>query len=205
MRAGRLFFQRNNGLWQNSFVDKTIEIKAPASHVWHTLTWRDHTDNCLDGRVSGDGPVLHIESDWKMGSPVLWRGKDGKLIVEGNVDRPGAQSTLAVHRFRCSQRTARRSAENDGISFRLTNFDGVTTLQVCRAISQHERRREVPRPKPLKFGIASCRKSKNYRKLTRWPISLPAARAWPSIRCCRRSSARFWPRWREHGASHEGH
>ena len=65
------------------FVEKTIEINAPASTVWNALTRREYTDQwALE--FSG-GSKFHIESDWKLGSPVLWKGLDGSVIVQGNV------------------------------------------------------------------------------------------------------------------------
>jgi uncharacterized protein YndB with AHSA1/START domain len=52
------------------FVEKSIEINAPASKVWEALTKREQTDTWAVEFSSG-GPQFHIESDWKLGSPVL--------------------------------------------------------------------------------------------------------------------------------------
>jgi uncharacterized protein YndB with AHSA1/START domain len=65
-------------------VDKTIEINAPAAKVLDALTKQEHTDEWVSEFSGGDAP-FHIESDWQPGSPVLWKGEDGKVVVEGTV------------------------------------------------------------------------------------------------------------------------
>ncbi len=52
------------------FVNKTIEINAPASKVWDALTRREFTDQWAP-QFTG-GAEFHIDSDWKLGSPVVW-------------------------------------------------------------------------------------------------------------------------------------
>jgi len=51
------------------FVNKTIEINAPASKVWNVLTRREYTDQWALEFTGG--VEFHIESDWKLGSTVL--------------------------------------------------------------------------------------------------------------------------------------
>ncbi|TMB84582.1 MAG: hypothetical protein E6J48_02015 [Chloroflexi bacterium] len=65
------------------FVEKSIKINTPASRVWDVLTKPEFTDQWAP-EFSG-GAEFHIESDWKLGSPVLWKGQDGSVIVQGNV------------------------------------------------------------------------------------------------------------------------
>ncbi len=65
------------------FVDKTIEIDAPAFKVWDVLTRPEYTGQWAP-EFSGGAP-LRIESEWRVGSPVLWKDQDGKVVVEGNV------------------------------------------------------------------------------------------------------------------------
>ena len=54
------------------FVEKTIEINAPASTVWDVLTNPEQTSEWAPEFAGG--AEFRIESDWKLGSPVLWRG-----------------------------------------------------------------------------------------------------------------------------------
>ncbi len=56
------------------FVDKSIEISAHPHNVWDALT--QATQHWI-GNFGMDGA---IESDWKLGSPVYWKNKDGTVI-----------------------------------------------------------------------------------------------------------------------------
>jgi uncharacterized protein YndB with AHSA1/START domain len=112
------------------FVDKTIEINAPRSKVWDALTKREYTDKWAP-EFSG-GSQFYIESNWKPGSPVLWKGQDGKVIVEGNVTARERNKLLRFTVF--DVRSAERPpvTEEDGITYRLSGKNGKTTLQVLQ-------------------------------------------------------------------------
>jgi uncharacterized protein YndB with AHSA1/START domain len=60
-------------------AEKSIEIAAPAAKVWAVLTQRSSEWSDLFG---AKGPV---ESDWKVGSDVLWRNADGVVYVTGRI------------------------------------------------------------------------------------------------------------------------
>jgi uncharacterized protein YndB with AHSA1/START domain len=111
------------------FVDKNIEINAPAAKVWDALTERSQTDHWA-GEFSSGGPRFHIESDWQLGSPVLWKGEDGTLIVEGEVTAVEPNRLLRFTVF--DVRTVERPpvTPDDGITYILTKNDGGTTLRV---------------------------------------------------------------------------
>jgi uncharacterized protein YndB with AHSA1/START domain len=57
------------------FVEKTIEINAPASKVW-----RIFTDPVLTRQMGGE-----YVSDWKAGSSFGWKGLDGKMHTNGTI------------------------------------------------------------------------------------------------------------------------
>ena len=109
------------------FVEKTIEINAPASKVWDVLTRPEYTGEWAP-EFSG-GAEFHIESDWKPGSPVLWKDKDGNAIVEGNVT---AVEPNAFLRFTVFDVRGKRPpvTEEDGITYELTEHAGKTTLRL---------------------------------------------------------------------------
>ena len=122
---------------QQLFVDKIIEIDAPAKKVWEALTKREHTDEWAKefssgpSNSSGQGPQFHIESKWKMGSPVEWKDNDGKVIVEGNVTKIEPYSFLRYTVF--DTRSERpKVTETDGITFELTELKGTTLLRVIQ-------------------------------------------------------------------------
>ena len=59
-------------------IKNSIVINAPAAHVWKVLTVPKYTKEYMY-----DCEAL---SDWKVGSPLLWKGaQDGKIYVKGVV------------------------------------------------------------------------------------------------------------------------
>jgi uncharacterized protein YndB with AHSA1/START domain len=112
------------------FLEKSIDISAPASKVWEALTKREHTDTWALGFSSG-GPQFHIESDWKLGSAVLWKGEDGSVIVEGNVTalEPNKLLRFTVFDVRGERPPV---TEEDGITYELKERNGKTTLRISQ-------------------------------------------------------------------------
>ena len=113
------------------FVDKTIEIHASAQKVWEAITKRDNSDQWALAFSSG-GPQFHIESDWELGSPVLWKGEDGVVNVEGTVTACEKNKLLrfTVFDVRSLQKIAVN--EEDGITFELVEEKGKTTLHILQ-------------------------------------------------------------------------
>lgn len=64
------------------FVERSIEINAPASKVWEVLTNPELTEEWIHEWWPD---LLILESDWKLGHPVLWRLADGIIGAEGTV------------------------------------------------------------------------------------------------------------------------
>ena len=111
------------------FVEKSIKINAPASRVWDALTRPEFTDQwALE--FSG-GAEFHIESDWKLGSPVLWKGQDGSMIVQGNVTalEPNKFLRFTVFDVRGEKPPV---TEEDGITYELTEQNGETMLRLSQ-------------------------------------------------------------------------
>lgn len=111
------------------FIAKTIEINASASKVWDVLTSPEHTAEWAPEFAGG--AEFHIESDWKPGSLVLWKGQDGKVIVEGNVTAIELNTFLRFTVF--DVRGEKPSVtEEDGITYEFTEQNGKTTLRVLQ-------------------------------------------------------------------------
>ena len=111
------------------FVDQSIEINAPVSIVWEVLTKREYTSQWAN-EFSGGSP-FHIESDWNLGSPVLWKDSEGKTIVEGNVTTLKPEKLLRFTVF--DVRSEKPSvSEEDGITYQLSKKDGKTILHVLQ-------------------------------------------------------------------------
>ncbi len=59
-------------------LEKSTRINAPASKVWEILTNPEHTKKYMFG--------CEVISDWKIGSPLLWKGMaDGIVYVKGSL------------------------------------------------------------------------------------------------------------------------
>lgn len=63
------------------FVEKTTSINASALRVWEALTNKEYTKRWIE-EFGMDGS---IDSDWKIGSPVLWKDASGNVRVGGEV------------------------------------------------------------------------------------------------------------------------
>lgn len=111
------------------FVKKSIEIKATPQKVWDVLTKREYSDVWAVEFSNGE-LKFHIVSDWKPGSPVLWKSDEGKVIVQGNITALERNQLL---RFTVSD--TRKSEnylvnEEDGITFKLLDRIARTRLYV---------------------------------------------------------------------------
>ena len=111
------------------FVEKSIKINTPASSVWDVLTKPEFTDQWAP-EFSG-GAEFHIESDWKLGSPVLWKDQDGSVIVQGNVTalEPNKFLRFTVFDVRGEKPPV---TEEDGITYELTEQNGKTLLRLSQ-------------------------------------------------------------------------
>jgi uncharacterized protein YndB with AHSA1/START domain len=59
-------------------IQKSIEVTAPVATLWKVLTDEQFIPQYMFG--------CNAETDWKPGSPLLWRGAaDGKVYVKGTI------------------------------------------------------------------------------------------------------------------------
>ncbi len=77
------------------------------------------------------GAAFHIESNWTLGSPVLWKDQDGNVIVEGKVTavEPHTFLRFTVFDVRGEKPPV---TEEDGITYMLTEHAGKTTLRLLQ-------------------------------------------------------------------------
>jgi len=109
------------------FVQKTIDIDAPPSTVWTVLTAPEFTRQ-WSGPFGASGP---IESDWKHGSPVLWRNAEGHVYVSGTV-KAFEPNRLLEYSVRASDAAKQPRSESDDITqrYELSRADGHTSLSI---------------------------------------------------------------------------
>ena len=77
------------------------------------------------------GAEFHIESDWKLGSPVLWTGQDSSVIVQGNVTALEPQKFLRFTVFDVRGEKPPVTDE-DGITYKLTEQEGKMLLMISQ-------------------------------------------------------------------------
>ena len=116
---------------QNLFVNKSIKINALAPRVWSVLTDAEYTRTWAP-EFATDGANYRIESDWKVGSAVLWKNDQAQTVVEGNVMALKPNELLRFSVFDVRNGSRARVGQQDGITFRLTERNGRTTLDVLQ-------------------------------------------------------------------------
>jgi uncharacterized protein YndB with AHSA1/START domain len=108
-------------------VENTITINAPIDKVWDTLTNPEQTKKYMFG--------CETVSDWKPGSPLLWRGNyEGKemVFVKGNIIaiQPPVLLTYTVIDPHADMPDIPDNYLN--VMYQLSEQDGTTTLNVSQ-------------------------------------------------------------------------
>ena len=104
------------------FVEKSIGINAPASKVWEALTNPDLTKEWIK-QFWPDFGIL--ESDWNLGSPVLWKDSNGKIDIQGKV--------IAVVPYKMLRFSFKADTPlQEEITYRLEEQDGHTLLTISQ-------------------------------------------------------------------------
>src|SRR5688572_14163826 len=102
------------------FVERSIEINAPASKVWQVFTDPDMTR-----QIGGE-----YVSDWKVGSSFGWKGPDGKMVTNGTI--------LKIEPAKLLQHNLLNSvgSVNSVITYEFSEKNGVTTLYAREDFTQ---------------------------------------------------------------------
>jgi uncharacterized protein YndB with AHSA1/START domain len=119
----------NNNHMKKLFINKSIEINAPASKVWDVLTKPQFVDQWA-AEFSSSGPKISVESDWKLGSPVLWKDESGKIAVEGKVLMLEPNKKLHYSVIDVEMGEVPTMDETDGITYLLAGHAGSTKFSV---------------------------------------------------------------------------
>lgn len=77
---------------ETSFINKSADITATAETVWHVLTNRKYSD--IWGNAFSEG--TYVESDWQVGGSVIWKSKDGDVMINGTVEKSDTNHLLKV-------------------------------------------------------------------------------------------------------------
>jgi uncharacterized protein YndB with AHSA1/START domain len=118
-------------------VENTIRINAPVSKVWEALTepfWtKQYMFNCA------------VESDWKVGSPVLWKMQhEGQEItpVKGNVEAITPGHLLKYSVIDPGMGIPDIPENYLHVTYELSETDGLTELKVTQDGYEHAARGE---------------------------------------------------------------
>lgn len=108
------------------FIRNTLEVRAPITTLWKVLTSNEFIPQYMFGCVA--------ETDWKPGSPLLWRGAaDGKLYVKGNVVAVDAPRRLEYTIIDPNNPAIADVPENYlTMVYTLGEHDGNTTLEIAQ-------------------------------------------------------------------------
>lgn len=109
----------------NKSVENTIEIHAPVAQVWDMLVNPEQTKKYMFG--------CETVSDWKPGSPLLWRGHyEGKdmVFVKGIVKEIEPPVKLVYTVIDPNAAMEDIPANYLNVHYELTETDGITTLTV---------------------------------------------------------------------------
>lgn len=106
-------------------VRRSIEIKAPASRIWELLTDPGHTVKYMFG--------CEVVSDWKIGSPLLWRGvSDGVVYVKGSLIALEKEKLLSFTVFDPNAGIEDTPSNYTTVAIELIPGKGSTTLNVTQ-------------------------------------------------------------------------
>ncbi len=106
-------------------IKRSIDIKAPASKVWETLTDPEHTKKYMFG--------CEVISDWKIGSPIEWKGaSDGVVYVKGKLLALDEEKLFKFTVFDPNSGIDDVPSNYTTVSMVLTPGDGLTTLSVMQ-------------------------------------------------------------------------
>ena len=106
-------------------VKKSLTIKAPTSRVWEILTDPGHTTKYMFG--------CEVVSDWKIGSPLLWKGAaDGVIYVKGNLLELDMERLFRFTTFDPNSGMEDVPSNYSTVTIELTPVDGGAALSVTQ-------------------------------------------------------------------------
>jgi len=104
-------------------LKKEITINAPVEKVWEALIKPEWTSKYMYN--------CDAISDWKKGSPLIWKGhEDGKIYVKGNVVDIKPENLLAFTTFDPNSELPDVPANYTKVTYKLTGDHGKTKLSV---------------------------------------------------------------------------
>ena len=113
-------------------VKQTITLDAEVNKVWEALTKPEWTKKYMLG--------IEIISDWKVGSPILWKGRlkgDEKIIMKGSIEKIEAKKLLQFTIFDLNAKCKDVSSNYIQATYQLTPKLRKTVLSVTQGDYSH--------------------------------------------------------------------
>lgn len=109
---------------QDKIISKTLDINAPASKVWGTLT---NPELMVQWMTDAE---MNITSEWKVGSPIVFRGNLHGIDYEnkGTILQFEPEKILEYNYWSSLSQQADEPENYAVITFRLSATDDKTTL-----------------------------------------------------------------------------
>lgn len=63
------------------YIEKSIDVAASSKRLWKVITHSELNQKWIDSWWAD----VSLESDWQLGSPVVWKLKDGRIGATGKV------------------------------------------------------------------------------------------------------------------------
>ena len=110
----------------SKIFNKTVNINAPTSRVWHMLT----TPELMKKWMISDDIEISISTDWKIGSPMVIRGNmNGKNFENnGTVLQFEPEKTLEYSHLSSTSRLPDQPESYSIIEFRMQPMEDLTIL-----------------------------------------------------------------------------
>jgi uncharacterized protein YndB with AHSA1/START domain len=112
------------------YVQRSVEIDAPAMTVWDVLTRREFNSQWAPEFTSGS--PFYIDSTWETGITVRWKDAEGRVLVEGQVMAREPHKLLRFTVLDVNDSSGYQPREEDGITYRLWEKNGRTTLDIMQ-------------------------------------------------------------------------
>lgn len=109
------------------FVHNEISLNADAATVWDILTKPEHTQKYMYG--------ISINSDWKVGSPVLWKmtiDSNELVVVKGDVVKIEPEKYLEYTVFDPNMGIEDKASNYLTVTYTLTSEGSKTKLSISQ-------------------------------------------------------------------------
>lgn len=121
---------------ENLTLSTKIDINAPSAEVWEALTDPEIVKQYFFG--------TNVKTDWQQGSPIIWTGEwEGKTYEDHGKILEVDPGKFVKYSYWSSMAGTEDKPENyQNVSYRLTETNGITTLELGQDNIKNEAARQ---------------------------------------------------------------